>query len=282
MTTPKELKDMENFNDKRNMTNKLPIVKRYRLKNRHNYIVEVLPILTVKTLQDGTGSVAEYGIKVFNDIFEELPEDNSQQAGEAKEPQICKIHGNLYPSYCTKYNDDGSEQEFVVCDKCMKGENAIDKAKEELRAELIWWRGIVLKLKSEEFFQNVRHVTNKAQALLDVLDAEKASSEANKQEGSEDANGVDVGSIETPELTKRLDTPWHTCNADCFCCKGDKRCEKCLKCLASQKFKTHSGPFIFKDYEAEEKPIIGVDMAQEGSDQTVYSFRANATRYFRI
>ena len=68
------------------MTNKLPIVGRYRLKNKHNYIVEVLPILTVKTLQDGTGSTAEYGIEVFNDIFEELPEDNSQP----EEPKVTE------------------------------------------------------------------------------------------------------------------------------------------------------------------------------------------------
>ena len=86
------------------MTNKLPIVGRYRLKNKHNYIVEVLPILTVKTLQDGTGSTAEYGIEVFNDIFEELPEDKP----EIKLPVVGK-------RYKYKYSDGKNFKRLTDC-----------------------------------------------------------------------------------------------------------------------------------------------------------------------
>lgn len=63
------------------MTNKLPkIGQRYRLKNKNRYIVEVLPI--IKILEDGTGSIKEYGVEVFNEIYEEIPTTAKAEATE--------------------------------------------------------------------------------------------------------------------------------------------------------------------------------------------------------
>lgn len=61
----------------------MPVVgKRYKLKNR-NMIVRVLPIVTV--VEEGIGGTIEYGVEVFNDIYEELPEDNLQEKKEVSE-----------------------------------------------------------------------------------------------------------------------------------------------------------------------------------------------------
>jgi len=59
------------------MTNKMPVVgKRYKLKSGKNMIVRILPIITV--VQEEIGGTIEYGVEVFNTIFQELPEDNLQ------------------------------------------------------------------------------------------------------------------------------------------------------------------------------------------------------------
>ncbi len=59
----------------------MPVVgERYKLGSK-NIIVRVLPIVTV--IEEATGSVKEYGVEIFNSIYEEIP-NNSQKPSEVQ------------------------------------------------------------------------------------------------------------------------------------------------------------------------------------------------------
>lgn len=160
------------------MTNKLPIVgRKYRAFTNGNDEFEVAFIgKKSMCLIEKDGELSIQGLNDFFTYYEEL--------SEAQEPQICKIHGNDYPSYCTQYNDDGTEKLFVVCDICMKGKqesekaNAVDGALSELK-EIACSLDVTPSGYSErwhdgntwwEVYKNLRI---KAQNLVNALEAEK-------------------------------------------------------------------------------------------------------------
>lgn len=116
------------------MTNKLPEVgKRYRLRNKKNpYVVEILPIVSVR--DEISGTVKEYGIEIFNDIYEELPEDNADfSLGKAE--IICKRCNEPISraDYLFRSGKDcfhiGCFEEKVRLDKSSQSE--VEKAKEK-------------------------------------------------------------------------------------------------------------------------------------------------------
>lgn len=166
MTSPKELKDMENFNDKRNMTNKLPIVGQRYKSFVDDKILKVIRVEGNIFYSINEGETEELPAPIrFLEYFEELPEDNSQQT---EEPKVS--------------------------------ENAVDKTKEELREEInseihrdeqgwAYWYSSYVSLKG------------KAQALLDAIDAEKASSE----KATIDSNNKYITREKNPEFFHEIE-----------------------------------------------------------------------------
>jgi len=108
------------------MTNKMPVVgKRYKLKSGKNMIVRILPIITV--VQEEIGGTIEYGVEVFNTIFEELPQDNSQETEECCPIETAEAAWNMSEVNETPNPVDFKKEEV----------NEVDRALEELKKALL-------------------------------------------------------------------------------------------------------------------------------------------------
>jgi hypothetical protein len=98
------------------MTNKMPVVgKRYKLKSGKNITV----------VQEEIGGTIEYGVEVFNTIFEELPEDNLQETEECCPIETAEAAWNMSEVNETPNPVDFKKEEVNEVDRALEAEKSL-------------------------------------------------------------------------------------------------------------------------------------------------------------